>query len=273
MIDSQMPSFAYSERSKMSQVSLFADGENLTQLTHVNKVAIVKDNTPFEIFCSCCYYAKYRIKEVKGENEVGDSTIYRMVQNSSCCPDQWTLYIGDEKKKAYQFTTTSNYATCFCCEGPGFKVTVPEGVDRDIPMGEVWRPYQEIINTGVDVKNVLGDKLYYFGTKYNCNEYCNKVFWPRCLLAMTCCCTCSDAAYTVPLYDHEKEKQVGKADSFFPCKARWFPCNNEAYSVVHFPEDVTENDKILIVAAWFRIITALKGIGAEKIEPQNKADA
>jgi hypothetical protein len=213
--------------------------DKVTDLENIDRLAMVNSNTCCEKilqnsfpFCICLCRRKYNFNNVEPGYGLGDITVFKLVETSCCCPNEWTLYSAATDEKLMVYTRKD---ACFpllraCCGGPGFDIhDFKDGV-KGTYYGDVNHPACQCCDGGFDVRDAEPRRKYFVGNVCQC---------------------CSPGLHPVPVWNDEKNEIVNYNMHVIPACKRFCPCIcccMRSFWVVDFPKRSTKIDKVELMA-------------------------
>ena len=214
MINTNLPGHESANGGAKVHTGVNTGTKGLNKLVSTEKVAMISDNTTCEKILQClfhpficCCRRKYKIMNAAPGYKVGDTTLYRLVQTSICCPTQWTLYYGDtdEGVMAYTYRDSCFASLCRpCCGGPGLDLNdLREDGSRGTHYGDAFFPKCQCFDRGYDIRDTETKRKYYVGYICNC---------------------CGDDLQPLPVWNEDKNEITSYNILVVPCLKRFFPC-------------------------------------------------
>jgi hypothetical protein len=235
MINTNMPAIESSDAG----TKVHGEGAaGVHKLNDLKRIALKNDNSTTERLLHCifwpslfCCRRKYTLRNVEPGYKFGDTVLYRVVNTSVCCPNQWTVYNGETDDKVFLYTRKD--ACCklrLCFGGPGFDVHDLKDGEKGTNLGDANYPKCQCFDGGYDIRDAEPRRKYFVGYICNC---------------------CGDDIYPVPVWNEDKNEMVKYNLLIIPCLKRWFPvmcCCMKNHWVVDFPDKANASEKAGLIA-------------------------
>lgn len=213
--------------------------DRVNDLENIDRLALVNANSCCEKILQgmcplfiCCCRRKYHFNNVEPGYNLGDITVFRLVETSCCCPNEWTLYSGATDEKLMIYTRKDALCHCLrlCCGGPGFDIHDFKDGIKGTYYGDAMHPACQCCDGGFDVRDAEPRRRFFVGQV---------------------CQMCTHGLYPVPIWNEEKNEIVKYNMHVVPCLKRYLPfpcCFLRSHTVVDFPTRATKIDKIELMA-------------------------